>query len=103
MGRELQPEGERRSPVKPLTSPQIVQELLVDSLQSSLMWGCSDKQDLPFLCCTFEDRQQRGNTTKTPEVKLSVHASCFRQFQLHHAQKGCQRFAGAVCISLTSE
>lgn len=85
----------------PLAVPQIAQELLVHCLQSSPTWGCSDGQDLPFLCSTSEDRQQRGNTTTTtPEVKLSAHA---RQFQLHHAQKGCRRFAGAVCVSLTSE
>lgn len=77
--------------MKPLAVPQIAQELLVDFLRSSPTWGCSDEQDLPFLCCTSEDRQQRGNTTKTPAVKLSAHA---RQFQLHHAQKGSQRVAG---------
>lgn len=57
MGSELQSKGERRSPAKPLAVPQIAQELLVDCLQSSLMWGCSEEQDLSFLCCLSEDRQ----------------------------------------------
>lgn len=69
--------------MKPLAVPQIAQDLLVDCLESSLTWGCSDEQDLPFLCCPSEDRQQRGNMTKPPEVKVSAPASCFRQFQLH--------------------
>lgn len=73
--------------MNPLTVPQIAQELLVDCLQSSLTWGCSE--DLPFLCCASEDRQQRGNTTKTPEVKLSAYAGGFRQFLLRkRAVKG---------------